>query len=102
MPNRFETVDLETLGQTSERPKFSPEQVVKRIERGREQFEKRKNSLILNAILKHIEAISYRGFRVGSSVIAVNSHVDGGFVEESAHNFKPREHQQNAWDKLCA
>jgi len=100
--DKFKPIDLTQLGSKIERPKLSPEQMTERIEKGRKEFERRKNSLILQAILKHVQAVSYRGFRVGSSLVAENSKVDGGYKEESAHNFKPIKHKQNAWDKLCA
>jgi cytidine deaminase len=102
MIKRFEPIDLTKLGLKHERPEISSEEKAERTERGRKEFQKRKNGLILKAIFKHVQAVSYRGFRVGASLVAENKTADGGYVEESEHNFKPREHKQNAWDKLCA
>jgi cytidine deaminase len=102
MPDRFNPIDISRLGLKTERTKLLPEQMAERIENGRNEFENRKNALTLKAVLMHVQAVSYRGFRVGSSVVAENLMAEGGYIEEAAHNFKPREIKQNAWDKLCA
>jgi len=77
---------------------IKPEQ----IERGRQEYEKRKNEMVVQAILKHVKAMSYRGLRVGSSVLAENRDSKDGYQIEAAYNYKPIELAQFGWDKLCA
>ena len=69
---------------------------------GRVEYEKKRNQLVWMAILKHLEAVSYRAFRVGSSVLAEDLSNPGKYITAEDHNFKPWEKRQNSWDKLCA
>ncbi len=66
------------------------------------EYKKKKNSLIIAAIKKHIEAVSSRAIRVGSAVLAYNSRMKDGYDVRADHNFKPWKHHQQQWDKLCA
>src|SRR3989344_2020378 len=98
MVEKFKPIDLEQPFRLRKKPEITSEI----RERGRIEYTKRLNELVLKAILKHIEGVSYRGMRVGSSVIAANADANGEFQVESAHNFKPRRLRQYGWDKLCA
>ena len=69
---------------------------------GRVEYEKKRNQLVWMAILKHLEAVSYRAFLVGSSVLAEDLSNPGKYITAEDHNFKPWEKRQNSWDKLCA
>jgi hypothetical protein len=72
------------------------------IEKGRAEFINRVNDLTIRAIRRHLQAVSYRALRVGSSLLADNPRVAGGYETRSGHNFKPWEHKEHGWDKLCA
>lgn len=84
--------------EVTKRPEINPE----RKAAGKEEYEKRINRMVLEAILKHIQAVSYRAFRVGCSVLADNPRVKGNYEVRSDHNFKPWENAEYGWDKLCA
>lgn len=107
IPEILGAINQGALNPTVERPRHpeeppSPE----RIQRGREEFQKRKTSMILSAIRAHVEAISYRKFRVGACTLAEydfgpdKSRVS--YKTEATHNAKFIKHHQPRWGKLCA
>ena len=98
MTEKLRPIDLVKLGEHNNRPEITSERKAK----GRVEYEKKKYEMVIKAILKHIEAVSYRGLRVGASVLADNPSVKGGFQVEASHNYKPRRLRQKGWDKLCA
>ena len=102
MREKFQPVDLTKLGQESEPVQLSPEELESSFDSGRKEFYKNVGKMTLDAVLKHPEAISYRGLLVASSVIAENSYAEGGYQIESSHNMKPFEIKQYSWDKMCA
>jgi hypothetical protein len=101
MPDRYKLEHIQIPGAGFE---FAPniELTPEVIERGRLEYLRRKLDLIKGSIDFQGKGESYRGFRVGASVLADDPHLKDRYESYVTHNWKPIEHRQIGWDKLCA
>jgi cytidine deaminase len=72
------------------------------IERGKKIFQEVVPRLMISAVKRHLQGVSYWNFKVGSAVVAEMGKESKKYKTWSAHNFKPWVNPENAWDKRCA
>jgi cytidine deaminase len=73
------------------------------FQKGLEEYERRKDELIDAAAKDRDNAVSYRGFLVGSSMLSMDmTKPEGEFTIYSGHNYKPGPGEQHGAAKRCA
>lgn len=73
------------------------------FQKGLAEYERRKDELIEIAARARDDAFSYRGFKVGASLLSMDmTQPEGEFRTYSGHNYKPQDIEEHGLAKRCA